>query len=230
MRPNAILIDDDPLVHALVREVLSHMEVISCFCLGEAREQLRRQIPSLAFVDIELPDGDGLHFLGELAASPATREMPVIVLSGHNQVGHRVSAFVSGVEDFIGKPVEPAELLARVENRLRKREVLRKGSEVKRWRDLIIDSARQKALRSSPSGDVDLDLTVIELRILTMLLRRPEQVFSRDQIMENVWGTVVVGERTVDSHVAHIRQKVEGTGVELQTIRGLGYSASLCQG
>lgn len=213
-------------MQALVRESLPDADVSTAGTLSEGRRLLAEVEFQALLVDIELPDGDGLRFLGELRKDPKMSSIPTLILSGRTQISNKVAAFQFGAEDFIGKPFDPLELQARLMAKVKKRQIQEERGQTLHVGDVLIDLGRQKAFRLENQIENDLHLTVSELRILSLLTRRLEQVYSRDQILQHVWGDTFVSDRTVDSHIAHLRRKLEGTQLSVETIKGVGYSAA----
>lgn len=227
MRPKVLCIEDDLTIQALVAASLPDYDVITARTLKDATAAMGQNQFSALLVDIQLPDGDGLRFIGELAHSKATKDVPALVLSNHDVISNKVMAFSLGAEDFIGKPFDPIELRARVSAKIRRRESEREVLNVRRLADIVIDLDRQKCVQIKGSQENDLGLTGLELKILLLLTRRMEQVFSRDQIIDDVWGQTHITDRTVDSHVAHLRQKLKSTQVHLETVKNIGYRVTV---
>lgn len=218
-----LCIEDDLTIQALVKASLPEYDVISARTIKDAALAMRQNQFSALVVDIQLPDGDGLRFIGELAQASETNGVPAIVLSHHDVISNKVMAFSLGAEDFIGKPFDPIELRARVTAKIRRREQEREHVNIRRIGDVVIDLDRQKCVQTIGALESDLGLTGLELKILLLLTRRVEQVYSREQIIEGVWGQTHISDRTVDSHIAHLRQKLKSTRVTLETVKNIGY-------
>lgn len=227
MKPRVLCLEDDQTIQALVEVALAEFEVIAAFSIKEAEKRLKEAEYSALLIDIRLPDGDGLRFLTTLSADEKFKKIPVLVLSDHTEISNKVMAFSFGAEDFIGKPFDPVELNARVTAKIRRRENEKADTQVRKFGNLLIDFGRQKAFLVSSAKEKDLGLTGIELKILSTLTKRLEQVYSREQIMDTVWGDTSITDRTVDSHVAHLRQKIQQTSVSVETAKSFGYRAVL---
>lgn len=189
--------------------------------LGDARSSLSVRLPDIILLDVGLPDGDGFRFCAELQDDPRTQRIPVIFLTSRHEAADKAMGFSLGAEDFVEKPCEPVELRARVRARLRRagraEEVLRKGS-------LELQAALYRAFHVDDSGERrELELTPKEFRLLHLLARDEGRVFTRRQILEALWGDVVVSERTVDTHLSNLRGKLGVCGSCLQAVRGAGY-------
>ena len=178
---------------------------------GQARAQFAEKTPDLALLDIMLPGEDGFS-LGEFLIA---KEVPVLFLTAKTAVPDRVRGISMGAQDYILKPFEPMELLARVENILRR---TKKEEASLSCGDLFIDfSARRAAL----AGE-EIPLTEMEFDLLAMLARRRNVAMSREELLHGVWGYDYAGEtRTVDVHVQRLRSKI-GTGY-IETVYKYGY-------
>lgn len=227
MKKRVLCIEDDPTMQTLVEVALPDFDVLAADTLKAAREALSRGDFCALVVDIQLPDGDGLRFLTELNQNEKWRKVPVLVLSDHSDISKKVMAFSFGAEDFIGKPFDPVELNARLSAKVRKFQQDKEDSSSRKVGDLLIDFDRQKVFRIQQGQEKDVGLTGIELKILSLLTKRLEQVYSREQIMNQVWGETFITDRTVDSHVAHLRQKIADSKVAVDTVKNFGYRAIL---
>jgi DNA-binding response OmpR family regulator len=227
MRSKILSIEDDPTMQLLIEGSLADYQVVQARSIKEAEALLPTGDFEAVLLDIELPDGDGLKFYAKLSHDQKLKSIPVLVLSGHAEISNKLVAFSIGAEDFIAKPFDPLELSARVHSKIQKR---RQGATEKRLRrvgDLEIDFDRQRAFRMESGQEKDLQLTGIELRILSLLSRRIDQVYSREQILSEIWGQTHITDRTVDSHIAHLRQKIENSKVSISTVKNFGYRLNL---
>lgn len=209
----------------LIQESLSDYSVVCVARISEAVEELRKKTFVALLIDVQLPDGDGLRFITQLLGDKKLKGIPILVLTGHTEISNKVMAFTLGAEDFIAKPFDPIELKVRVDAKVRKYKNEIGESRILEIGDIILDFARQKALKVHNGKETDLLLTAIELKILRLLTKRLEQVYSREQILDQVWGETFIADRTVDSHVAHLRIKIEGTQIKIETVKNLGYRA-----
>lgn len=206
----------------MIRETLRDYQVTMARSLSEAKSQLETTRFDAIILDILLPDGDGLKFWAQMHNSPNCAGVPIMFVTGQTDISNKVLAFSVGADDFIAKPFDPIELKIRIERRLKTAE--RAGSSNSfRWGNLLLDLTRQKAFHVVNDKEVDLMLTSTEIKILHLFGKRLDQVFSREQILTEVWGNANVSDRTVDSHVAHLRSKIKDTDVEIQTMKNLGY-------
>lgn len=218
-----LVVEDSPEIQILIQGALPDHELILCGSLAEAERALKEQSFSLILLDIELPDGDGLRFLASLAAL-AGEPPPVFILSGFSQTPNKVMAFSVGAEDFIAKPFDPLELRARVAAKLAKKEKTKRQGEVIRAGDLTADLSRQAVTVNIGGKPEALDLTGIEFRILMCFLKEPNRVFTREDLLDRAWGQAVnVTDRTVDTHVGHLRKKLGKSKSKIETVVGSGY-------
>jgi two-component system KDP operon response regulator KdpE len=227
MKDSILLIEDDLTIQTMVRLALSSYQVFQAPTLQEAKSLLKDKKFSAILIDIGLPDGDGLRLLNELASQNNRDPIPLLILSGKSDISNKVAAFSFGAEDFIAKPFDPLELQARVSAKIRKNQERGPHRGSRAFGDLILDLDRQKAFHQDKGIETDLQLTSLELRILNLLTHRLENVYSREQILQQVWGDTFVSDRTVDSHIAHLRAKIRPTHLNVETAKNFGYRAVL---
>ncbi len=224
MRARILYIEDDPIYHMLVRGTLPGVELLVVERIREAERALLSSQFDAILVDIELPDGNGIDFVFKHISKGILKDIPIVFLTGEPSISHKVTAFSLGADDFIMKPFEPLELRARLFSKIEKSRRDMAYGEIRRVGDLIIDFAKCKVFLDKREAKVDLQLTLIETRILDLLSRRQEIVFSREKILDIVWPGTSITDRTVDSHIANLRRKIKGSRVKLVTIKGVGYS------
>lgn len=175
------------------------------------------QTPSLVLLDIMLPEEDGLTVLKKLRAGAKTAGLPVILLTAKSTEYDKVLGLDGGADDYVAKPFGMMELLSRI------RALLRRTKQREDELSLgILRVVPDKHLVQADGQDVTL--TQKEFELLCLLLRSPGTVFSREQLIERVWGYAFTGEtRTVDVHVRTLRQKLGAAGEYVKTVRGYGY-------
>mgnify|MGYP000897030032 CR=1 FL=1 len=230
MKSSILCVEDDLFFQTLIEESLvrnHHFELEFAGSLAIAREKLRRKRYDAVLLDLTLPDGDGLRFLTEMAQLAGGPPIPVLILTGQNEVPSRVAAFQLGADDFLAKPFEPVELEARLLARIKKSRVQREHEDVARFGDIEIDHTRVRISRRTHGESRDLGFTAIEFKILVQLTQRLEAVLSRERLLEKVWPGTYINERTVDSHVAHVREKLGDAQLKVETVKGVGYRARL---
>jgi len=223
MRTKVLCIEDDLDIQALIELSLKEFSLSFVSTLKEAEGILAEHSYDAILLDIELPDGDGLKFFSKLTHDLDFKKIPTLILSGHDGIDNKLLAFTIGVDDFITKPFNPLELKARISSKIRKKHEEKEAQKLRLIGDLQIDFDRQKAVQIASGQEHDLLLTTIELKILSLLSKRKEQVYSRPQILQSVWGDIKITDRTVDSHIAHLRNKISASRVIIDTVKNLGY-------
>ncbi len=225
MSEHILMIDDDLRLSAMVGDYLkSHgYQVSTAPSLGAGREMLARQACDALVLDLMLPDGDGLDLCKELRASPRTRALPLLMLSARGEPTDRIVGLEIGADDYLPKPFEPRELLARVRALLRRTSAGQAEDDVWRFGRLEIDNGlRQVRLDGQPC-----DLTSYQYDLMTVLARHPGRVLSRDQIMDSLKGHPLEAfDRSIDVHISRIRAAIENDPKNPQrilTVRGVGY-------
>ena len=183
----------------------------------------------LILLDVSLPDGNGIKILPQLKTTLLPALVPVIVLSSDNDILTKVAAFGVGADDYVSKPADPSELRARIEARLRsvKSQANEKSQIV--YGDITIDLDKMTVeVLLKDSKREGLDLTPYEFKILRLLLSRPGQVYTRELIIDRVWGTdKFITARTVDAHVSHLRKKILKSQIQIETVLSTGYKLAL---
>ena len=183
-----------------------------------ARE-LKIHRPDLVILDVMLPDMDGMDILESLRRDSITRGIPVIMLTAKNSEADKVHALDMGADDYVSKPFGVMELLSRV------RAVLRRSAP-KTDEDVIVCgnvSVAPSRHRVTVDGN-PVELTLKEYNLLYLMVANRDQVFTRKELMDKVWGDSYVGEsRTIDMHIKTLRQKLENGGDIIKTVRGVGY-------
>lgn len=218
---NILLVEDNAEIRILVEASLEPHRVVHVGTIGEARTILDRENFHLIILDLGLPDGDGLKFMTELSTKSST---PVFILTGKSDTANKVIAFSLGVEDFITKPFDPVELRARVNAKLRKFENQQDEREIIKVKDLTIHLARQRVFQTKDSTQEEIPLTSLEFKLLTTFAKAPERVFSREQLLDQVWGSSThITDRTVDTHIGHLRKKISQSAVRIETVINEGY-------
>ena len=189
-----------------------------------ARSALADRRPDLILVDWMLPDTSGLELTRSLKRERETRDLPIIMLTARAAEADKVAGLDGGADDYLTKPFSPRELLARV-NALLRRTVGQDESEAVNQGDLMLDRAGH---RVSAAGRL-VALGPTEYRLLEFFMLHPDRVYSREQLLDRVWGgNVYVEERTIDVHIRRLRKALEGYACDhyVQTVRGAGYRFS----
>jgi DNA-binding response OmpR family regulator len=217
-----LLVEDDPILQESLGENLKRegFEVIAASSLEEGGKALEKE-PDLVILDWMLPDGQGIELIksGKLASTP------VIMLTARTDVIDKVLGLELGASDYMTKPFEPRELIARIRVQLRNAEKLKKLEQepVSAPAAVLEHSAIRMDLTSMQVTfhGLQVNLTKMEYTLLKLLLENPGKVFSRDEILDMVWGMKYPTTRTVDMHICQLRQKFESSLFE--TVHGMGY-------
>ena len=175
--------------------------------------------PRLILLDIMLPGMDGIEILKRIRQNPATAQIPVLMASARGTEYDKVMGLDQGADDYLAKPFGMMEMVSRI------RAVLRRTSPAPRERGLCCGSLQMNIGAHTVTADGEqVSLTLKEFELLKLFLEAPGRVFSREQLLERVWGTDYVGEsRTVDVHIATLRTKLGPCGDYIRTVRGVGY-------
>lgn len=225
MRKRILLLEDeqaiaDTLLYALQSE---GFEVQHLRLSNQALKAFRLQVPDLAILDVGLPDGNGFDVC---RAIRKTSDMPIVFLTARHEEIDRVLGLELGADDYVVKPFSPREVCARVRAILRRSAVTTVASQSGPSATTVLQ-LDEVAQRIRCSGEW-LALTRYEFQLLATLLRRPERIFSRVELMDLVWsGALDTSDRTVDAHVKLLRAKLRARGVQeelIQTHRNMGYS------
>lgn len=231
MSQTIFLLEDDPDISRLVRHQLERAgyAVRPYFAIGSIVEDAERARPSLFLLDVMVPGGDGMELCKRLRRNVSLSTVPIIFLTARASENDRVRGLELGADDYITKPFGMRELLARVKAVLRRFEPVATEPvlPVIRFDEVEIDrSAMQLRVRGEA-----VPTTATEFRLLEYLVRHPSRVFTRDQLLDAVWGDArFVTPRSVDVYVGRIREKIEESPESpryLKTLRGAGYRFEL---
>lgn len=220
MKGKILVVDDDVHICELVKLYLEkeEYEVVTAHDGGEGLEKFKSCNPNLVFLDIMLPVMDGLQLCREIRRINNT---PIIMLSAKEETFDKVLGLELGADDYIVKPFEPKELLARVKAMLRRSNTHEETVNQYTYNDLTVNISdytvvfRGKELKMPPK----------EIELLYFLASHPNKVFTREQLLEQVWGFEYLGDsRTVDVHIKRIREKMpDPEGWSIKTVWGIGY-------
>ncbi|MFM2398017.1 MAG: hypothetical protein RL341_174 [Pseudomonadota bacterium] len=219
-----LVVEDEPGIAELVRFALSSSgyRVQLAADARQGRAALAVGLPNLILLDWMLPDESGVQWLKSLRADKRTKQLPVVMLTAKGQEQDKVSGLDAGADDYVTKPFSPNELLARIRAVLRRRQPEHSG-ELLQAGNIALDTQRHKVT----VGDAEVSLGPTEFKLLRTLMAYPGRVFSRQQLLDTVWGdSVIVEERTVDVHVLRLRKALNPFGQEeaVRTVRGVGYA------
>ena len=216
------ILEDDNSIRELVVYTLTHSghEAMGFGLPSQFWAQLDKALPDLLLLDIMLPEEDGIEILKKLRSSPATRKLPVIMLTAKGSEYDRVTGLDSGADDYIAKPFGMMELVARVNALLRRSAPDSTEADEYKVGELYVCPARHKVMAAGQ----EVTLTHKEFELLCLLIRSPGIVFTREQLLREIWGYTFDAEsRTLDVHVRTLRQKLGDCGNCIETVRGSGY-------
>ena len=215
------LVEDDANIRELVIYTLrqSGLEAEGFEKPSEFDRACTAQLPRLVLLDIMLPEEDGLSILKRLRANPATKKLPVMMLTAKGSEYDKVIGLESGADDYLPKPFGMMEMLARVKALLRRAEDTGDETEYVLDELYVCPEKHQVSVDGEP-----VTLTKKEFDILRMLLENRGIVLSRDRMLNTIWGYDFDGEnRTVDVHIRTLRSKLRKAGMHIETVRGVGY-------
>lgn len=223
-QPTVLLVEDEPAQ----REVLAYNLEAEGFDVQratngeEALMLVSESPPDLILLDWMMPHVSGLEVCRRLKMRPETRAIPIIMLSARSEEVDKVRGLETGADDYVIKPYSIVELMARLRAQLRRVRPSTLGM-VLEWSDISLDAETHRVIRSGQT----LKLGPTEFRLLATFLEKPGRVFSREQLLDRVWGRdIYVDSRTVDVHVGRLRKALCAFGGEdpLRTVRGAGYA------
>jgi two-component system, OmpR family, phosphate regulon response regulator PhoB len=226
MNRQILVVEDETPIREMITFVLEQngFNSIEAKDYEQALALIKEPYPDLILLDWMLPGGTGVKIAKELKRNEYTRNIPIIMLTARSDENDKVKGFDAGIDDYVTKPFSPKELIARI------KAVIRRVSptsleELIEFQGLSLDPvAHRVGINGKP-----LDLGPTEFRLLHFFMTHTERVYSREQLLDNVWGVnVYVEDRTVDVHIRRLRKAITGAGHEhfVQTVRGSGYRFS----
>jgi len=224
MTAHILIVEDEEPLALLLRYNLEAegYEVDAAARGDDADLRLRESPPDLAVIDWMLPGLSGIELIRRVRGRPETRLLPIIMLTARGEEAERVRGLATGADDYIVKPFSVPELLARIRALLRRARPER-VAEILNAGDIELDREKKRVSRSGR----EISLGPTEFRLLEFLMQSPGRVFSREQLLDGVWGRdVYIDERTVDVHVGRLRKALNRGRVPdpIRTVRGAGYS------
>lgn len=185
-------------------------------------QAIAKELPELVVLDVMLPDMSGVDVLKKLRANPKTAKLPVIMATARGAEYEKIKALDLGADDYMTKPFSVMEMVARIKAILRRSN---EGSDTKgevKFGKIVINEVKH----SVTADDKKLDLSLKEFELLLLLIKHPGRVYSRDELLNLIWGIDYDGEnRTVDVHIRALRSKLGDLENVIQTVRGIGYKA-----
>jgi len=227
MAATILVVEDEPAIRELV--VLNLQQAGHRAVVADSAEQalalVRESLPDMILLDWMLPGMSGVELARRLKADGGTRDVPIIMLTARGDEQDKITGLETGADDYITKPFSPREMNARIKAVLRRRAPQMAGDAVE-VAGLRLDPATHRV----SGNDKPIELGPTEFRLLHFLMAHPERVYSRAQLLDQVWGNhVFVEDRTVDVHIRRLRCALEVTGHDglVQTVRGSGYRLSV---
>lgn len=223
-QPRVLVVEDEPAQ----REVLAYnleaegFEVSRAEDGEEALMMVDEMAPDVIVLDWMMPNLSGIEVCRRLKIKSETRGIPIIMLSARSEEVDRVRGLETGADDYVIKPYSVVELMARVRSQLRRVRPSATGERLE-YEDIVLDSISYRVNR----GDKELRLGPTEFRLLSTFMEKPGRVFSREQLLDRVWGRdIYVDTRTVDVHIGRLRKALtrHGGSDPLRTVRGAGYA------
>ena len=223
-QPCVLLVEDE----GAQREVLTYnlesegFRVVAAETGDEAMLLVAEEAPDLVVLDWMLPNVSGIEVCRRVKADPGTRHIPIIMLSARSDEGDRVRGLETGADDYVVKPYSVVELMARVRTQLRRTRPATMGERLS-FQDILLDAGEHRVFRAGQP----LHLGPTEFRLLSTLMERPGRVWTREQLLDRVWGRdIYVDSRTIDVHVGRLRKALMANGGTnpVRTVRGTGYA------
>lgn len=216
-----LCVDDEPDILEILKYNLSNVgyDIYLANDGLSAIKKAKEIIPNLIIMDVMMPKMDGIQACENLRANEKFNDTIIMFLTARGEDFSHVAAYEAGADDYVTKPVKPKILISKVKGLLRRfKKVTDNDIAIIELKDIIIDKEKYKVYISGNN----LDLPRKEFELLYLLASKPDKVFKREKIMENVWGgEVVVGDRTIDVHIRKLREKLGDKYIK--TIKGVGY-------
>ncbi len=218
-----LVVEDNPELQEVLALNLQNAgyKVLRASSIRQAESIINATLPQMVLLDWMLPDTPGLTFARRLRSETRSASIPIIMLTGRDCESDKITGLEAGVDDYLIKPFSPRELLARI------KAVMRRCAP--QHADMVVEIAGLRldpASRRITGAGCDIELGALEFRMLRFFMTHPGRVYSRAQLLDEIWGNnVYVEERTVDVHIRRLRQALEPTGHKglLETVRGVGY-------
>jgi two-component system phosphate regulon response regulator PhoB len=224
MKAKVFLVEDEQSIVTLVEYSLKSegYKVLVSSNGEEALSEIKKEEPDIVLLDWMLPDLSGLDICKLLKKDEKFKHIPIIMLTAKGQEEDKVAALNAGADDYITKPFGNAEMVARI-NALLRRSKPGVVSDKISYEDIVIDRLQRKVFRKK----IEINMGPSEYKILDFLIKNPKRVYSRDQLLNNIWpDNINVEIRTVDVHITRLRKaiNIEGTKELIRTVRSAGYS------
>lgn len=222
MKKYIAIVDDEPDILELVSINLKKSGFITAEFedAGSMLDSLNERLPDLIILDLMLPDADGFDVCKQLKRDPDHQNIPVIMLTAKGDEMDRILGLEFGADDYVVKPFSVRELIARVKAVLRRGVIEEEDKVIRIGKDLLIDLQKYETNWKGQK----IDLTSTEYKILRLLAQKKGWVYSRNQILDYLWGNdKIVVDRTIDVHIRNLREKLKEAGKYIKNVRGVGY-------
>lgn len=220
-----LIVEDAPDMQLMLKSILGTKYELTLVASSEAaQKELTNKNFSLIILDIGLEGENGLQFCAKLRLDPKYKNVTIVFLTGKDEVSDKVLGFSVGADDYITKPFHAVEFSARIDSKMRRIVESSEEQEVLHRGIFKIKVPYQKILISTEKADQELDLTPNEFKLLYFFIQHEEHVLSREQILDQVWGTNVhVSDRTVDTHIYSLRNKLGRYSTLIEAVPRQGY-------
>ena len=227
MNAKILIVEDEPAIQELLtfNVMQAGFQALRAEDAESAWQQIRNNVPDLILLDWMLPNTSGVMLARQLRSDARTRDIPIIMLTARGDERDKIAGLESGADDYITKPFSPRELMARIRAVLR-RHIPAMPDEMVAAGGLELSPASHRVAAKGMA----IELGPTEFRLLHFFMTHAERVYSRSQLLDQVWGTqAFVEERTVDVHIRRLRAALEATKMDalIQTVRGSGYRFSI---
>lgn len=220
-----LVVEDNIETQLLIKHSLAQHETVVAKDLKEAEGLVSTGPYDMVLLDVRLPDGDGFRFYSSMRTRDVLIKVPVIFLSGCDAPEDVIMGLSLGADDYLTKPFNPFVLKAKIDARLRSANQRAVASERVEIGDITLDALSHRAWITKGGNAEPVDLTPIEFKLLLHLVRSPDRIFTRDQLIEKLWGVGVdINDRTIDAHVSNLRKKIKQAEHTVASIYGTGYS------
>jgi two-component system phosphate regulon response regulator PhoB len=226
---NILVVEDEDAIRAMLVMVLEQASFtpVAVADAQEAQKALNEEIPDLILLDWMLPGISGVEWARRLKKESMYRDIPIILLTARGEEEDKVRGLEIGADDYMTKPFSPKELVARIRAVLRRSGKLQGASTILLG-DLVLDTEQHRL----SIGNKQLEVSPTEFRLMLFFMTHPDKVYSRTQLLDQVWGrSVYIEERTIDVHIRRLRKILAEYNREdlVQTVRGFGYRFSLIE-
>ncbi|MBU6153513.1 MAG: response regulator transcription factor [Bdellovibrionales bacterium] len=227
--PKILLIEDSEDYQTLISEALMP-HLVKCSSSAEAAlRELELSSFDLILLDIGLPDKSGFSLLSEIQSNSNTCSIPVICITGRTEIKDKVTAFSLGADDYLPKPFDLIELKARVDSKLKKAHLIKDSSRGIRIGNLRMDlNSHQVSVIDESGRELEIPLTQTEFKLLILFSKNPTTLFTRQKILNEVWGSSVkVSDRVIDVHLCSLRKKIRMSDLRITPVTGAGYRLTI---